>query len=73
MQLSSFKVDQEVLLAAGSSVQRLKMYPYFDIAHYILVSFRAPRSLAKVRISRWSQRFEKSLAPTAQRSRGGTR
>lgn len=40
MQLSSFKVDQEVLLAAGSSVQRLKMYPYFDIAHYILVSFR---------------------------------
>ncbi|KAH7723121.1 Protein Y57A10A.10 [Aphelenchoides avenae] len=37
MQLSSFKVDQEVLLAAGSSVQRLKMYPYFDIAHYILM------------------------------------
>jgi hypothetical protein len=37
MQWSSFKVDQEVLLAAGSSVQRLKMYPYFDIAHYLLM------------------------------------
>jgi len=33
----SFKVDQEILLGVGGSVQRLKMYPYFDIAHYILM------------------------------------
>jgi hypothetical protein len=33
----SFKLDQEVLLTAGSSVQRLKMTPYFDIAHYLLM------------------------------------
>lgn len=33
----SFKIDQEILLNAGSSVQRLKMSPYFDAAHYILV------------------------------------
>jgi len=31
-----FKVDQEILLNAGNSIQRLKMYPYFDVAHYIL-------------------------------------
>lgn len=34
---SSLKVDQEVLLSAGNYVQRLKMYPYFDVAHYILM------------------------------------
>jgi len=31
------KLDQEVLLSTGSYVQRLKMYPLFDIAHYILM------------------------------------
>ncbi|KAI1727319.1 TRIC channel domain-containing protein [Ditylenchus destructor] len=34
---SSLRVDQEILLTSGSYVQRLKMYPYFDIAHYILM------------------------------------
>jgi hypothetical protein len=31
------RVDQEVLLGVGNSMQRLKLYPYFDMAHYILV------------------------------------
>jgi hypothetical protein len=35
--LDFIKVDQEVLLSAGSYVQRLKMTPYFDIAHYLLM------------------------------------
>uniref|UniRef100_A0A183BU17 Uncharacterized protein n=1 Tax=Globodera pallida TaxID=36090 RepID=A0A183BU17_GLOPA len=34
---SSLRVDQEILLSTGHSVQRLKMYPYFDAAHYILM------------------------------------
>lgn len=34
---SSLRMDQEILLSAGHSVQRLRMYPYFDAAHYILV------------------------------------
>uniref|UniRef100_A0A1I7ZA73 Trimeric intracellular cation channel type B n=1 Tax=Steinernema glaseri TaxID=37863 RepID=A0A1I7ZA73_9BILA len=30
-------MDQEILLDAASRVQRLKMFPYFDIAHYVLM------------------------------------
>ncbi|MCP9263850.1 Trimeric intracellular cation channel type B [Dirofilaria immitis] len=30
------KLDQEILTSAASRVQRLRMYPYFDLAHYIL-------------------------------------
>lgn len=35
---NSLKLDQEYLIDTASYVQRLKMYPHFDIAHYILVS-----------------------------------
>jgi len=31
------EMDQEILLDAASRVQRLKMFPYFDIAHYVLM------------------------------------
>lgn len=34
---NSLRLNQEILLGAGHSVQRLKMYPYFDAAHYILM------------------------------------
>jgi len=34
---SSLRMDHEILIGAGYSAQRLKMYPYFDAAHYILV------------------------------------
>lgn len=34
---SSLKIDQDYLLSSGSYIQRLKMYPYFDFAHYALV------------------------------------
>lgn len=34
---SSLKIDQEYLLSSGSYMQRLKMYPYFDFAHYAMV------------------------------------
>jgi len=30
-------MDQEILLDAASRVQRLKMFPYFDTAHYVLM------------------------------------
>lgn len=33
----SFQLDQEILLDAGAQLHRLKMYPYFDIAHYLLM------------------------------------
>ena len=36
--LDTFRFDHEMLLDVASRVQRLKMFPYFDIAHYILVS-----------------------------------
>ncbi|WKX98115.1 hypothetical protein Q1695_013647 [Nippostrongylus brasiliensis] len=31
------QLDQEILLDAGAQLHRLKMFPYFDIAHYILM------------------------------------
>ncbi|PIO73069.1 hypothetical protein TELCIR_04971 [Teladorsagia circumcincta] len=31
------QMDQEILLDAGAQLHRLKMFPYFDIAHYILM------------------------------------
>ncbi|CAD5216355.1 unnamed protein product [Bursaphelenchus xylophilus] len=34
---SSLKIDQDYLLSSGSYIQRLKMYPYFDFAHYALM------------------------------------
>nr|CAD2151434.1 unnamed protein product [Meloidogyne enterolobii]CAD2166622.1 unnamed protein product [Meloidogyne enterolobii] len=34
---SSLRMDHEILIGAGYSAQRLKMYPYFDAAHYILM------------------------------------
>ncbi|CAB55030.2 Trimeric intracellular cation channel type 1B.1 [Caenorhabditis elegans] len=33
----SFQLDQEILLDAGAQLHRLKMYPYFDVAHYLLM------------------------------------
>uniref|UniRef100_A0A0M3HUP5 Trimeric intracellular cation channel type B n=1 Tax=Ascaris lumbricoides TaxID=6252 RepID=A0A0M3HUP5_ASCLU len=35
--VDNFRLDQEILLNAANRVQRLKMFPYFDIAHYVLV------------------------------------
>ncbi|VDO09643.1 unnamed protein product [Brugia timori] len=32
------RLDQEILTGAASRVQRLRMYPYFDLAHYILMT-----------------------------------
>ena len=29
-------MDMATVLEAGDAIKRLKMYPYFDIAHYIL-------------------------------------
>ncbi|KAI6242993.1 hypothetical protein M3Y99_00210100 [Aphelenchoides fujianensis] len=34
---SSMKLDQEVVLGTANYVQRLKMYPHFDLANYILM------------------------------------
>ncbi|RCN51897.1 hypothetical protein ANCCAN_01985 [Ancylostoma caninum] len=31
------QMDQEILLDAGAQLHRLKMFPYFDIAHYVLM------------------------------------
>lgn len=30
-------MDSETLLEVATSVKRLKMFPYFDVAHYILM------------------------------------
>ncbi|CAJ0948775.1 unnamed protein product, partial [Mesorhabditis belari] len=35
--LDYIQFDQEILLEAGAQLHRLKMFPYFDIAHYILM------------------------------------
>lgn len=35
---SSLKVDQEYLVLSGNYLQRVKMFPHFDLAHYTLVS-----------------------------------
>ncbi|ETN86025.1 hypothetical protein NECAME_06100 [Necator americanus] len=32
------QMDQEILLDAGAQLHRLRMFPYFDIAHYILAT-----------------------------------
>ncbi|EJW75055.1 hypothetical protein WUBG_14037 [Wuchereria bancrofti] len=32
------RLDQQSLTGAASRVQRLRMYPYFDLAHYILMT-----------------------------------
>ncbi|KAL3995235.1 TRIC channel family protein [Acanthocheilonema viteae] len=40
------KMDQEILTGAASRVQRLKMYPYFDLAHYILMTISVRDDLA---------------------------
>jgi len=29
-------MDMETVLVAADAIKRLKMYPYFDVAHYIL-------------------------------------
>jgi len=34
---ASLKVDQEYLVNSGSYLQRVKMFPHFDVAHYILM------------------------------------
>ncbi|KJH40851.1 hypothetical protein DICVIV_13184 [Dictyocaulus viviparus] len=31
------QLDQDILMDAGTYLHRLKMFPYFDIAHYILI------------------------------------
>ena len=30
------RMEYEMLLDVAASLKRLKMYPYFDVAHYIL-------------------------------------
>lgn len=35
--LQSLQLDQDILLEAGAQLHRLKMFPYFDIAHYVLM------------------------------------
>ncbi|VDN55623.1 unnamed protein product [Dracunculus medinensis] len=35
--IDNIKLDQEILLNAANRVQRLKMFPYFAIAHFILM------------------------------------
>lgn len=44
--LDSFRLDHEMLLDAASRVQRLKMFPYFDIAHYVLMTISVRDDLA---------------------------
>ncbi|KAI6227824.1 hypothetical protein M3Y95_00557400 [Aphelenchoides besseyi] len=34
---SSMKIDQEYVISTANYVQRLKMYPHFDLAHYIIM------------------------------------
>ncbi|KJH40521.1 hypothetical protein DICVIV_13522 [Dictyocaulus viviparus] len=36
MRLLDWTVDQETLIVIGGTLQKLKMYPYFDMAHYLL-------------------------------------
>lgn len=40
------KLDQEILTTAAGRIQRLKMYPYFDLAHYILMTLSVRDDLA---------------------------
>uniref|UniRef100_A0A915C9Q4 Uncharacterized protein n=1 Tax=Parascaris univalens TaxID=6257 RepID=A0A915C9Q4_PARUN len=44
--VDNFRLDQEILLNAANRVQRLKMFPYFDIAHYILMTIAVRDDLA---------------------------
>ncbi|VDN04597.1 unnamed protein product [Thelazia callipaeda] len=44
--LDYIKLDQEILVGAASQVQRLKMYPYFDLAHYLLMTISVRDDLA---------------------------
>ncbi|KAK6739345.1 hypothetical protein RB195_021024 [Necator americanus] len=32
-----WEMDHDSLISAGGALQKLKMYPYFDIAHYLLM------------------------------------
>lgn len=40
------KLDQEILANAASRVHRLRMYPYFDLAHYMLMTVSVRDDLA---------------------------
>lgn len=44
--VDNFKLDHEVLINAAGRVQRLRMYPYFDLAHYILMTISVREDLA---------------------------
>ncbi|EPB73370.1 hypothetical protein ANCCEY_07530 [Ancylostoma ceylanicum] len=33
-----WEMDHDSLISAGSALQKLRMYPYFDVAHYLLAS-----------------------------------
>lgn len=44
--MDNLKLDQEILLNVASRIQRLKMFPYFDIAHYILMTIAVREDLA---------------------------
>uniref|UniRef100_A0A1I7WRP7 7TM_GPCR_Srx domain-containing protein n=1 Tax=Heterorhabditis bacteriophora TaxID=37862 RepID=A0A1I7WRP7_HETBA len=36
---TEWELDHEFLINAGGRLQKLKMFPYFDISHYFLVSY----------------------------------
>lgn len=44
--LESFQLDPEILLDAAARVHRLKMYPFFDIGHYVLSILMVREDLA---------------------------
>ena len=41
-----WELNPEIFLDVASRVQRLKMYPYFDIAHYTLMCMAVRDDLA---------------------------
>lgn len=40
------EIDPEIFLDLASKVTRLKMYPYFDIAHYAMMVMAVREDLA---------------------------
>ncbi|EYB96444.1 hypothetical protein Y032_0150g2756 [Ancylostoma ceylanicum] len=49
-----WEMDHDSLISAGSALQKLRMYPYFDVAHYLLMceSVRADLGASSLPFSR---------------------
>ncbi|KIH57928.1 hypothetical protein ANCDUO_11876 [Ancylostoma duodenale] len=49
-----WEMDHDSLISAGSALQKLRMYPYFDVAHYLLMceSVRADLGSSSLPFSR---------------------